>query len=548
MKTMFPVLACLTLAAACTADPGLSPTDPVLARSAPHGRRVPADSTKPKPPAADTAVPPTVAPVPSTSRAFYVATSGSSAGDGSAARPWSLAAALAQPAAVRPGDTVWVRGGTYRGDVVSNLNGTADKPIIVRQAAGERATVDGKFTIQGRYTWYWGLEVTYSDTRRVTSIAGSDPADLPRQDKTVFVTGPFNKIINFVVHDMGDGLFSGMSAEGVEIYGSVFYNNGWIGPDVANGHNLYLQNSGTTKLVADNAVFNSFAYGLQLYGSENATIYNLRLEGNSVFNSGAAAASRYGPRADLLIRGGAGRWGRSVVTGNNFFQARGTAGTIEIGAAGNQPGSDIEFSNNTVQGQSLFHEAYRYKVTGNRFTSGTTPLTDGAVLVGLRLPGDVGFSDHVWNSNTYAAAAGGAQEAFYTLIPSADTRLFASWKSVTGYDGASTFTTGTLPASAARDVVVRPNRYEPGRAMVTVWNPRDAGAVSVNLTGVLNPGDRYQVHHVYDMFGAPIATGTFGGGSVSIPLPTLSAPAPVGLPASGAPASRAFSVLVVRRI
>lgn len=543
MKTMFPVLACLTLAAACTTDPGVSPTDPAFAHLA-HRPRVPVDTaTKPAP--ADTAKPLAVAPVASTARAFYVATSGSSAGDGSAARPWSLAAALAQPAAVQPGDTVWVRGGTYRGDVVSNLTGTADKPIIVRQAAGERATIDGKFTIQGRYTWYWGLEVTYSDTRRVTAIAGSDPADLPRQDKTVFVTGPFNKIINFVVHDMGDGLFSGMSAQGVEIYGSVFYNNGWIGPDMANGHNLYLQNNGATKLVADNALFNSFAYGVQLYGSENATIYDIRLEGNSIFNSGEAASSRYLPEANILMRGGEGRFGRSVVTGNSLFHRNGWAYAAQFGAAANQPGSDIEFSDNTVQGTVFFNEAYRYRVLRNRFTAGTSPLTNGAVVVALRLPNGTGYRDHQWDANQYAAPANGDQEA---LAAQVDPMRFSAWQRLTGYDASGSYITGLFAPSAARDVIVRPNRYEPGRAMVTVWNWQNAATAAVNLSTVLRPGDRYQVHHVYDVFGAPIATGTYSGGSVQLPLPELRPPAPIGLPAYAGPVSRTFNVFVVRRL
>ncbi len=526
MKCMLPAFACLALVTLACADHPLAPATSVQAS---HGLKG-------------------AALTPSTARAFYAAPGGSSTGDGSASQPWDLATALAQPRSVAPGDTLWVRGGTYRGDVTSNLTGTTEKPIIVRQAPGERATIDGKFSVAGSYTWYWGLEFTYSDTKRVSAIEGSDPADLPRQDKTVFVTGPFNKIINCVVHDMGDGLFSGMSAEGVEIYGSLFYNNGWIAPNQPNGHNIYLQNSGATKLVADNAVFNSFAYGVQLYGSEAATIYNIRLEGNSIFNSGGGASSQFGPSPNILMRGGDGRFGRSVITGNSLYQRNGVASAVELGSAGGTPGSDIEFSNNNVQGQALFDEMYGYRVTGNRFTSGTTPLTNGAVLVGLRLPPGSGFDIHQWTGNQYSAAATGSQEAFYTLVPSADTRTFASWRQVTGYDGAgSSYTTGALPAST-RDVVVRPNRYEPGRAMVTVWNARNAATASVDLSQVLKAGDRYQVLHVYNIFGTPVTTGTYGGGSVQIPLPALRAPAPLGLPASTAPASRAFNVFIVRRM
>src|SRR5580704_17034433 len=43
----------------------------------------------------------------------YVAPGGTSQGTGSLDRPWDLQTALSQPASVQPGDTIWVRGGTY---------------------------------------------------------------------------------------------------------------------------------------------------------------------------------------------------------------------------------------------------------------------------------------------------------------------------------------------------------------------------------------------------------------------------------------------------
>src|ERR1700741_5077229 len=77
------------------------------------------------------------------SNAFYVSPDGTPYGDGSAAHPWDLKTALAQPSAVRPGDTIWLRGGIYRGTYDANLNGTSTAPIKVRQYPGERAIIDG---------------------------------------------------------------------------------------------------------------------------------------------------------------------------------------------------------------------------------------------------------------------------------------------------------------------------------------------------------------------------------------------------------------------
>ena len=46
---------------------------------------------------------------------FYVSPDGTSGSDGSIASPWNLQHALDQPSGVHPGDTIWLRGGTYAG-------------------------------------------------------------------------------------------------------------------------------------------------------------------------------------------------------------------------------------------------------------------------------------------------------------------------------------------------------------------------------------------------------------------------------------------------
>ncbi|MEK7061424.1 MAG: hypothetical protein AAB954_02070, partial [Patescibacteria group bacterium] len=44
---------------------------------------------------------------------YYVSPTGSASGNGSLENPWDLQTALNHPAVVHPGDTIWLRGGTY---------------------------------------------------------------------------------------------------------------------------------------------------------------------------------------------------------------------------------------------------------------------------------------------------------------------------------------------------------------------------------------------------------------------------------------------------
>ena len=116
---------------------------------------------------------------------WYVAPNGSSGGAGTASSPWNLTTALAGAGGrIHPGDTVWMRAGTYGSggynQYTSTLTGTASAPIIVRQYPGERATINGFMTVNGGYTTFWGMEIMDSDPLRISHQSGSFATDIPR--------------------------------------------------------------------------------------------------------------------------------------------------------------------------------------------------------------------------------------------------------------------------------------------------------------------------------------------------------------------------------
>ena len=93
---------------------------------------------------------------------IYVGPNGTPAGSGTRQEPFDIVTAFSGKAGAQAGDTSWLLGGVY--DKVELVKATLKgkkkgRPIVVRQAPGERATISGSMEIQGSDIWYWGFEV-----------------------------------------------------------------------------------------------------------------------------------------------------------------------------------------------------------------------------------------------------------------------------------------------------------------------------------------------------------------------------------------------------
>src|SRR5262249_8631349 len=96
-------------------------------------------------------------------------------------------------------------------------------------------------------------------------------------------------------------------------------------------------------------------------------------------------------------------------------------------------------------------------------------------------------------------------------------------------------------------VFVRPNQYEPKRANVAIFNWDQLPSVPVDLSDVLAPGDAYEVRDAENFFGPPVASGTYGGGTVAFPMSLSAVAKPIGSvpiqPSHTTPEFAAFIVL-----
>ena len=437
---------------------------------------------------------------------FYASPAGSSAGNGSATRPWDLRTALAGGGGrVQPGDTIWLRGGTYRGSFRSTVAGRVEAPVVIRGYPGERAIIDGAsssqdtWVVAGEYTVFWGFELTNSNPQRRTE---SSTAEI-RPD-LIWNYAAHTKYIGLIVHDGGVGLYTEAKYPDVEIAECILYNNGWQEPGHGHGHGLYVKNYTGPVIVRDNIVFNQYGYGIHAYTNANSgKLVNITIEGNVSFNNGVL--EEHGKLSPNILYGGDGYASGATIRDNLTYYSpslRDVEPNVIVGWKTLMNGDAIVERNYFAGGSPVL----KFGFWSAARVSDNTLITGRSSYIERR---DPGARTQVWRANLQNSEP-------------ADTKI-----------------------------VVRPSRYETGRAAVIVYNWAKRQQVAVDVAGVLVPGDRYEVRNVQDLFGAPVISGTLAAGAHTITIPMLGvdAPAPVGVAKSPAPKTGPeFDTFIVRRL
>ena len=415
-----------------------------------------------------------IAPSVAFAAEHHVTVDGTAEGDGTEAAPWDLATALAHPKVVQPGDTIWLHGGTY--PIVGNLNaaltGTAEAPIVVRAVVGERVTLDTGDSPDNRIGI--GGDQTWFWGFEVMSSAEDRWADdgnaADRGYSIDANSGEGIKLINLVVHDTQGaiGFWSGI-IEG-EVYGTLIYHNGYDFDDRGHGHGIYAQNEGGTKRLVDNILFGAYSYGIHVY-TEGGQINGFYLEGNISFSNGLVSTVSDGT-TNILIGGAPVANDPQVVSNYSWFEP-GQGGT------------------------------------------------------GCNLGYGAGTANAIVRDNVFA----GGGTAFRLDGPGADVtgNLFVG--PTEGVD-ATSFPDNTYEAPTGATVIVRPNLYEEGRAHIVAFNWDAADMVEADVAEVLAPGDIYEVRDAQNFFGEPVATGTYGGDPIPIPMTSTEVAGVIGEPST----------------
>lgn len=467
---------------------------------------------------------------------WFVGVNGSSSGNGSFLNPWSLSYALARPSSVvLPGDTIFLRRGTYIGPFTSSIAGTAAAPTTIANYPNERPVLLGNstsasnqviLTVNGQYANYLGLEITSNPVTRISAGSVDPPTDI-YSVTGMAIYGVSVKIINCIIHNCpGGGMGYWSSSLESEVYGCLIYDNGYKNTVRGHGPNIYVQNNNENrpKSIVNSFIFNGFSLGIQFYSSSSDVLRGLTIDSCTVFNSGANTDPAQAKRMNLLA-GGANNSNakvRNLKVANNLFYRDTTdnaASTyvpyssyrknVELGTEDETlTDAFVDFHNNYLYGDPTplllhtwdsgsFHNnflyAYASKANFNQYV--IEQVNNSAPFVN-------------WDSNAYYTNEPGFTTPF-------STKNFQTWKTSFGVDEHSTYSNANPNFNVYQ---VRPNKYEPNKYYVTVQNYLGQNQVSLPFVDELLPGTSYAVYDVQYSTSVPVDTGTYNGDNISLPM------------------------------
>ncbi|TVR00061.1 MAG: hypothetical protein EA398_11660 [Deltaproteobacteria bacterium] len=431
---------------------------------------------------------PACAPIAAPVADWYAAPDGQVGAAGTRADPLPLALLFSTQGPVAPGERVHLLGGTYAGHFEVTVAGTSAAPVVFAAAPGERAILDSNVPGEAE----GGLILRGGNVEVHDLVVTSTSPVRGQRQSGVVIYGPRTRLINSVVHDTAQGVSFWTPAVDAELYGNIIYHNGFTGPTRGHGHAIYTQNREGTKRIARNILFFGYGTGLHAY-TEGGHLQGFDIVENVWFRTGASVpgSSTVGESDGCLV-GGLQPVARARLVGNLSWGPAPHSRSLRVGWGGSVQNEDITLIDNFLVGHFSAQGHWRSgTIHGNAF--------HGTI---------VGMEPEVYPDNDYAEA---------------------------------------LPTTNRS--VVHVNAHDPGRAELVVYNPEGLEEVEVPLADVLPVGAEYTLHSVMDLFGSPLRSGTFAGGSLRVPMGTLPPVQALGDPASIEGADdpgAAFGVFVLR--
>jgi len=486
---------------------------------------------------------------------WYVSTNGS--GNGSITNPWPIQLALTNSSVVEPGDTIWLRGGTYgvgTNVYMCRLIGTSNNPIIVRNYRGERAIIDGgildavPYKGNGSYTTFWGFEITCT-TARTNEVAG--------RTYGFQLGGSGQKVINMTIHDTSEaciGFGTTSTNSFTEVYGCILWGCGIYDTNSADGSScsstnpwtrgspIYAQNKYNTATVSDVISSRNFTTAMKAY-SQNGWVNGFTFSGNIMWGSGnqgleiddennsvnnATVVSNYVYRCQQTSMGHEpyDTWAPmyGLTFSNNYIVDN--TGYAKSAVLWLNRWVTMQVIGNTIITPSLSNDWSAGSTIGNNQGSQFINLYPSTNIISNIINcnayyGGVGVGAN-WNDWTKVNGTNVYGLDYHTFQPfqynqSTNVLSWVQWTNGYGFDLNSTYSTN-LPTTNV--VVVRPNKYEVGRGHIVVFNWQSNSTVSVDISSLgLTNGQSFEVLDAQNYLGTPCIATNFNTAQPVISLP-----------------------------
>ncbi len=440
-----------------------------------------------------------------------------------------------------------------QGNTITFLRGWSASAIVAHPVGAIVQPHGGTVIVAtGSHTWFMDFEVMSSDPKRQTNISGSGPADIHRSSG-IDINGDGIRLINLVIHDVVNGIFTYDTAKDIEVNGVITYSNGWWAPDRGHGHGMYLRNgSGTLHKYNDIISFDNYATGQKVFGY-NAHGEDVYFDGFVGFNNEEGnfliGVSTY-PMKNIAVRNS------YIYSPKNASGKRGGSG-MRFGY-GNTQNIDLVIENNYLAGRidSLdigpFQSA---KVTGNTIWSSGNNI--GSSMFKISPGSGRTTADYNIDNNTYYDNDNGTvtynfgYPAGPNTLGGGNYNYNLDWKRLTPFDVNSTYirnTAGGVPNTDKH--FIEPNAYELGRANIVVYNWSQANSVLVNVSSSgLVVGDAYEIRDAQNYLGTPVVTGVYSGGTINIPMTSTAVYPTVGnLFFAPVHTNKEFGVFVIKKV
>jgi hypothetical protein len=522
---------------------------------------------------------------------WFVSTSGSSSGSGTITDPWDIVTAFAHPVVVEPGDTIWVRGGTYVGLFTSSLAGSAGNLITVRNYNGERAILDANVTTSLAEaandsqttlelssaanlttSMFLLLESDPAENVDITSISGNQVTVIRGRNGT---TARSHSAL-VTVRPVGE---KGLNVDGsyVRFQGLEFTSSYTTRVSATSGSAPYDEPNGgvnhltTTGIQFINCLLHNSASGFGVWaGSAESVLYgNLiwcigwdgpdRLHGHGTYTQNNTASrlwsnniffstfgklvNQYGSDTSFLnnytwneniffhgvpLHGGESDIDTLTLTGNKYWNTSPQLGFLGLGNV------NLTLTDNYIPYPTTLKYWNNVTATGNTFVNRTYNWAIYHYYLNADEPDE--YATYAFDENQFHSPAGAPnQRIVYSRnddsLVTADYN-FSEWQAL-GQDTNGTLTTSgdyLSPMPLPDTAFVFPNAYDSNLAHVVIYNWSLSDTVILlhsDLSSVLASGDRYILRNVQDYF-VDIVTGTYDGVSLSVDMTGHTVDEPLG--------------------